>query len=141
MKTEPEILREMDKLIWYMTRLNTRPSKKSLGTMFTTGLDKALTTEYVRDNMLVFYSCLQVSFVRFLYHNNDAHVSCQSFSVSLCREFMKVLKWQAVGNKDKVVNKSIFDNVFHHNSFVMSSLEKQGWLTTSLNIYIYIFRD
>ena len=42
MKIEPDNLKEMDKWIWYMTRLKKCPTKKSLQTELTTGLDKTL---------------------------------------------------------------------------------------------------
>ena len=108
MKNEPENLKEMDKWIWYMTRLNKCPTKKSLRTIFTTGLDNTL-KEYGYDNMLVLYYDSAFKFhYNLLYHNNDAYVSCRDFSVSMCRDFLKALKWQYIKNKDKVVYKKHF---------------------------------
>ena len=124
MKNEPDNLKEMDKWIWYMTRLNKCPTKKSLRSMFTAGLDKSL-KEYGYDNTLVLYHDSAFKFhYNLLYHNNDAYVSCRDFSVSMCRGFLKALKWQYIENRDKVVYKNIFDNEFYH-KFVCHLLEKK----------------
>ena len=124
MKNEPANLEEMDKWIWYMTRLNKCPTKKSLRTIFTTGLDKAL-KEYGYDNRLILHYGTATQFhYNLLFHNNDGYVSCKKISISMCRDFLKMLKWQYIENKDKVVYKNIFDNKFYH-KFVCHLLEKK----------------
>ena len=124
MKNEPDNLKEMDKWIWYMTRLNKCPTKKSLYTIFTTDLDKTL-KEYGYDNRLILYYKTATQFhYNLLFHNNDGYVSCRDFSISMCRDFLKMLKWQYIENKDKVVYKHIFNNEFYH-KFVCHLLEKK----------------
>ena len=107
-----------------MTRLNKCPTKKSLQSIFTTDLDKTL-KEYGYDNRLILYYETATQFhYNLLFHNNDGYVSCRDFSISMCRDFLKMLKWQYIENKDKVVYKHIFNNEFYH-KFVCHLLEKK----------------
>ena len=108
-----------------MTRLNKCPTKKSLHTIFTTDFDKTL-KEYGYDNRLILYYETAAQFhYNLLFNHNDAYVSCKESSISMCRDFLKMLKWQYIENKDKVVyKKNIFDNEFYR-KFVCHLLEKK----------------
>ena len=100
MKNGPDNLKEMDK---WMTRLNKCPTKKSLHTIFTTDFVKTL-KEYGYDNRLILYYETATQFhYNLLFNHNDGYVSCKDFSISMCRDFLKMLKWQYIENKDKVV--------------------------------------
>ena len=59
-----------------------------------------------------------------LFHNNGGYVSCRDFSISMCSDSLKMLKWQYIENKDKVVYKNIFDNEFYQ-KFVCHLIEKK----------------